>query len=112
MIQALIRIDTRNRGLSPSLCRFVPRATQTPVSATNEPAVLYYAPSIFAALGMSRNTTSLLATSVVGVAMSIATIPAVLYVDKLGWKPVMIVGGVGMFLCHIIITIIFAKNRY
>jgi hypothetical protein len=30
-------------------------------------AVLYYAPSIFAALGMSSNTTSLLATGVVGI---------------------------------------------
>lgn len=40
-------------------------------------AVLYYAPSIFAALGTSSNTTSLLATGVVGVAMFLATIPAV-----------------------------------
>lgn len=39
-------------------------------------AVLYYAPSIFAALGTSSNTTSLLATGVVGVAMFLATIPA------------------------------------
>ena len=73
--------------------------------------VLYYAPSIFAALGQSSNTTSLLATGVVGVAMFLATIPAVMYVDKLGRKPVMIVGGTGMFLCHFIIAIIFAKNQ-
>jgi Sugar (and other) transporter len=32
-------------------------------------AVLYYAPSIFAALGLSSNTTSLLATGVVGIGM-------------------------------------------
>lgn len=36
--------------------------------------MLYYAPSIFAQLGMSNNTTSLLATGVVGVAMFIATV--------------------------------------
>ncbi|MCJ1338023.1 hypothetical protein MMC09_003307 [Bachmanniomyces sp. S44760] len=73
-------------------------------------AVLYYAPSIFNALGTSSNTTSLLATGVVGVAMFIATIPAVLYVDKLGRKPVMIAGGIGMGLCHMIIAVIFARN--
>ena len=73
-------------------------------------SVLYYAPSIFNALGTSSNTTSLLATGVVGVAMFIATIPAVLYVDKLGRKPVMIAGGIGMGLCHMIIAVIFARN--
>ena len=75
-------------------------------------AVLYYAPSIFAALGTSSNTTSLLATGVVGVAMFLATIPAVLYIDKLGRKPVMIAGGIGMAICHMTIAIIFAKNQY
>jgi hypothetical protein len=37
-------------------------------------AVLYYAPSIFQQLGMSSNTTSLLATGVVGIVMFIATV--------------------------------------
>ncbi|KAL8659509.1 MAG: hypothetical protein Q9226_000402 [Calogaya cf. arnoldii] len=75
-------------------------------------AVLYYAPSIFEALGTSSNTTSLLATGVVGVAMFLATIPAVLYIDKLGRKPVMLAGSVGMAFCHFTIAIIFAKNQY
>ncbi|KAL8732237.1 MAG: hypothetical protein Q9181_004038 [Wetmoreana brouardii] len=75
-------------------------------------AVLYYAPSIFEALGTSSNTTSLLATGVVGVAMFLATIPAVLYIDKLGRKPVMLAGSTGMLICHITIAIIFAKNQY
>ena len=72
--------------------------------------MLYYAPSIFTALGQSSNTTSLLATGVVGIAMLVATIPAVLYVDKLGRKPVMLCGALGMAFCHFTIAIIFAKN--
>ncbi|MCJ1270459.1 hypothetical protein MMC22_010356 [Lobaria immixta] len=75
-------------------------------------AVLYYAPSIFAALGTSSNTTSLLATGVVGILLFLATIPAVLYIDKLGRKPVMIAGAIGMGICHITIAVIFAKNQY
>ncbi|KAL9579993.1 MAG: hypothetical protein Q9212_004758 [Teloschistes hypoglaucus] len=75
-------------------------------------AVLYYAPSIFEALGTSSNTTSLLATGVVGVAMFLATIPAVLYIDKLGRKPVMLAGSTGMFICHITIAVIFGKNEH
>lgn len=74
-------------------------------------AVLYYAPSIFAQLGMSSNTTSLLATGVVGVVMFLATIPAVMYIDKLGRKPVLIFGALGMATCHFIIAAIFGKNE-
>ncbi|KAF2720711.1 MFS sugar transporter-like protein [Polychaeton citri CBS 116435] len=67
-------------------------------------AVLYYAPQIFGKLGLNSNTTSLLATGVVGIVMWIATMPAVAYVDKLGRKPVLIVGAIGMGICHVIIA--------
>ena len=75
-------------------------------------AVLYYAPQIFKSLGLSSNTTSLLATGVVGIAMLLATIPAILYIDKIGRKPALIWGAIGMGICHIIIAIIFARNQY
>lgn len=67
-------------------------------------AVLYYAPVIFGTLGLSGNTISLLATGVVGIAMWIATMPAVVYVDKLGRKPILIIGAIGMAICHVIIA--------
>ncbi|KIW07733.1 uncharacterized protein PV09_01663 [Verruconis gallopava] len=67
-------------------------------------AILYYAPQIFSDLGLSSNTVSLLATGVVGIAMFLATIPAVLFVDKLGRKPVLIVGAIGMAMCHLIVA--------
>jgi MFS family permease len=35
-----------------------------------------------------------------------------MYVDKLGRKPVLIVGAIGMATCHIIIAVIFAKNQH
>jgi MFS family permease len=74
-------------------------------------AILYYAPTIFASLGLSSNTVSLLATGVVGIVMFIATIPSVLYIDKLGRKPILTVGAIGMATCHIIVAVVVAKNR-
>ncbi|CAN8100976.1 unnamed protein product [Discula destructiva] len=74
-------------------------------------AVLYYAPTIFKQLGMGSNETSLLATGVVGIVMFVATIPAVLYVDRVGRKPVLAIGAIGMATCHIIIAVIVAKNE-
>ena len=43
--------------------------------------------------------------------MFLATIPAVLYIDKFGRKPVLLAGAVGMVFCHMVIAIIFAKNQ-
>lgn len=91
-------------------------------------AVLYYAPSIFGALGLSSNTTSLLATGVVGIGMSykhflsyynnltntvmfLTTIPMMVYVDRIGRKPVLIAGAIAMGVNHLIIAIIFAKEQ-
>jgi MFS family permease len=75
-------------------------------------AILYYAPTIFTSLGLSSNTISLLATGVVGIAMFLATIPSVLYIDKLGRKPILTIGAIGMGTCHIIIAAIVASYRH
>ncbi|KAF8656245.1 hypothetical protein AX16_002681 [Volvariella volvacea WC 439] len=69
-------------------------------------AILYYAPSIFNALGLTGNTISLLATGVVGIAMFLSTIPAVIWVDKVGRKPVLVSGAFLMATCHIIVAIL------
>ncbi|KAJ9270163.1 hypothetical protein DTO212C5_3657 [Paecilomyces variotii] len=90
----------------------VATVTMTFQQWTGVNAVLYYAPSIFAQLGMSSNTTSLLATGVVGIAMFLATIPAVMYIDRLGRKPVLVVGAIGMASCHFIIAAIFGQNEH
>ncbi|KAK6829699.1 MFS monosaccharide transporter [Apiospora arundinis] len=73
-------------------------------------AILYYAPQIFKGLGLGGTEISLLATGVVGIVMFLATIPAVLWVDRLGRKPVLTIGALGMASCHYIIAILVAKN--
>ncbi|GAB7338044.1 hypothetical protein MBLNU457_4413t1 [Dothideomycetes sp. NU457] len=74
-------------------------------------AVLYYAPQIFKNLGLGSNTVSLLATGVVGIVMFLFTIPAVMYVDKLGRKPVLVSGAWVMAFCHFVIAILVARNQ-
>ncbi|KAF9565274.1 general substrate transporter [Agrocybe pediades] len=74
-------------------------------------AILYYAPSIFNELGLTGNANSLLATGVVGIAMFLATIPAVLWVDKVGRKPVLVSGAFLMAGCHIIVAILTGLFR-
>ncbi|KAF2797086.1 MFS sugar transporter-like protein [Melanomma pulvis-pyrius CBS 109.77] len=74
-------------------------------------AVLYYAPTIFKNLGQSDTSVSLLATGVVGIVMFIATIPAVMWVDSWGRKPTLIIGAIGMAICHFIIAGITASYQ-
>ncbi|KAI0775288.1 general substrate transporter [Trametes elegans] len=74
-------------------------------------AILYYAPSIFEDLGLTGSTNSLLATGVVGIVMFLATIPAVIWVDKLGRKPVLISGAFLMAGCHLIVAVLTGLYR-
>ncbi|OCH94351.1 general substrate transporter [Obba rivulosa] len=69
-------------------------------------AILYYAPFIFQDLGLVGSKNSLLATGVVGIVMFLATIPAVIWVDKVGRKPVLVSGAFIMAACHIIVAVL------
>ena len=50
------------------------------------------------------NTTTLLATGVVGIVEFLFTIPAVLFVDQIGRKKILIAGAAGMAACHFIVA--------
>lgn len=74
-------------------------------------AIIYYAPTVFSGLGLDGNTTSLLATGVVGIVNCVFTIPAILWMDKFGRKKLLIAGGFGMCVCHIIVAAIIGKYQ-
>ncbi|KAJ5594649.1 uncharacterized protein N7459_000857 [Penicillium hispanicum] len=67
-------------------------------------AINYYAPYIFEAMDLPGNTTTLLATGVVGIVEFLFTIPAVLWVDQIGRKKILIAGAAGMAICHFIVA--------
>ncbi|OJJ78688.1 putative MFS monosaccharide transporter [Aspergillus glaucus CBS 516.65] len=61
-------------------------------------------PQIFANLHLGQNTTSLLATGIAGIFEFVFTIPAVLWVDNVGRRTILIAGGIGMAVCHFIVA--------
>ncbi|KAI8883646.1 general substrate transporter [Backusella circina FSU 941] len=69
-------------------------------------SIMYYAPTIFKQAGVGDTASSLIASGVNGVLNVLATIPAVLYIDRLGRRKTMISGaivmGLAMLLCGIV----------
>jgi MFS family permease len=68
-------------------------------------AVIYYANTIFAAAGFDSPTSQSLATLwAVGGVNVVATLGAVMYVDRFGRKPLMVIGSWGMFLSLVLMA--------
>ncbi|CAF2394200.1 unnamed protein product [Rotaria sp. Silwood2] len=61
-------------------------------------SIMYYAPSIFKQAGLSGQRAALLATGINGCVNVLATIPAILFLDKWGRRPILISGAILMSL--------------
>lgn len=61
---------------------------------------------------LGGNTTDLLATGVVGVVEFLFTIPAVMWVDQIGRKKILIAGAAGMAGCHFIVAGIIGSYQH
>lgn len=75
-------------------------------------AINYYAPYIFEDMQLPGNTTTLLATGVVGIVEFLFTIPAVLWVDQIGRKKILMAGAAGMAICHFIVAGIIGSYQH
>ena len=69
-------------------------------------AVLYYAPLMFSNMGASTDS-ALLQTIIVGAANTIFTVVAILTVDRLGRKPLLIIGALIMAVSMIALGLLF-----
>jgi MFS transporter, SP family, galactose:H+ symporter len=68
-------------------------------------AIIYYADTIFAAAGFNDPTSQSLATLwAIGGVNVVATLIAVLWVDRFGRKPLLLIGSTGMFLGLIVVA--------
>ncbi|KIW04689.1 uncharacterized protein PV09_04423 [Verruconis gallopava] len=75
-------------------------------------AIIYYASNVFQSLGLTGGTQALLASGVQGCIFFIFTIPAMFMIDKVGRKPMLIVGSFVMLCCMVIAGVIVAKFRH
>ncbi|XP_072046510.1 solute carrier family 2, facilitated glucose transporter member 10-like [Amphiura filiformis] len=65
---------------------------------TGQVSVLYYAPSVFQALGFESNTSATLATVGLGIVKVLATIGSLLSVDRVGRRSLLLLGATCMML--------------
>ncbi|KAG4440613.1 hypothetical protein IFR05_003930, partial [Cadophora sp. M221] len=72
-------------------------------------AMIYYAPTMFASLGLDGNTTSLLATGVYGIVNCLSTIPALIFIDRVGRRPLLMSGAAGTCISLVIVGAIIAS---
>ncbi|KAJ1989678.1 hypothetical protein H4R33_001972 [Dimargaris cristalligena] len=72
--------------------------------------IMYYAPTIFQQAGLSGTSASLLATGINGCVNILATIPAILYVDRWGRRKTLLSGSTIMGIAYLIIGCIIATK--
>lgn len=69
--------------------------------------IIYYAPTIFGMAGFHSASSSILATVGIGVVNVLSTIFAVCYLDKLGRRPLLLIGIAGMCLSLLGLSLVF-----
>lgn len=65
---------------------------------------MYYAPTVFSALGLNASTNALLATGVLGIVDFVFTFPAVIWLDRFGRRTCLMAGAIGTMVAHVIVA--------
>jgi len=69
-------------------------------------ALLYYGPTLMRVLGMQGDTVTLMVSGGIGIVQFLAVLPAIIYIDQLGRKPLLRWGSAVMCLSHLTIAIL------
>ncbi|MGH9598408.1 MAG: sugar porter family MFS transporter [Terracidiphilus sp.] len=72
--------------------------------------VMYYAPSIFKSAGFG-NSSALLQTSLMGLVNLTFAVISMFYVDRVGRKPLMIIGSIGMSIAMFLMALTFITGH-
>jgi MFS transporter, SP family, galactose:H+ symporter len=73
--------------------------------------VIYYGPQIFQFAGVASNNASILAQTLVGSVNVLLTLVAIFFVDRIGRKPLLYAGIVGMFVALSTLAYAFAQSH-
>ncbi|KAK7691885.1 hypothetical protein QCA50_005289 [Cerrena zonata] len=74
-------------------------------------ALLYYGPTLMKHLGMEDETGTLVVAGGISIVQLIAVFPVILYIDRLGRRPLLRWGSVVMFLSHMTIALLVKQNQ-
>ncbi|KAH9855919.1 general substrate transporter [Lenzites betulinus] len=69
-------------------------------------ALLYYGPTLMHSLGMQGDAVTLLSAGGVGIVQFLAVLPAIVFIDRLGRRPLLRGGSLTMALSHLSIAIL------
>ncbi|KAF6761513.1 monosaccharide transporter [Ephemerocybe angulata] len=69
-------------------------------------ALLYYGPTLVQSIGLKGDTVSLLVSGGIGIVQFLAVLPAIVYIDRLGRKPLMRFGSAIMAASHLSIALL------
>ncbi len=69
--------------------------------------IIYYAPTIFSYAGYKSTTGAILATSVVGVVNMVSTLIVIFLMDRIGRRPLLLIGLIGMIIALAGMGVIF-----
>lgn len=72
-------------------------------------SLLYYGPTIVTSIGIKGNLVTLIVSGGIGIVQFLAVIPAILYLDKWGRKPLLRGGSAMMTLSHLIIAVLIYR---
>jgi MFS family permease len=73
--------------------------------------IMYYAPSIFKSAGFGTDS-ALLQTAIMGLVNLTFAISAMFFVDRVGRKPLMIIGSIGTGISLLLLAITFITNHF
>jgi SP family galactose:H+ symporter-like MFS transporter len=80
------------------------------IPATGINAILYYGPQIFSLAGISSNKSAIFATLLVAITNVLATVIALVLVDRVGRKPLLYVGLGGMTAALLVLSLCFHQH--
>ncbi|KAI0686499.1 general substrate transporter [Cytidiella melzeri] len=69
-------------------------------------ALLYYGPTLMKELGLQGDTVTLMVSGGIGIVQFLSVFPVILYIDRLGRKPLLRYGSVVMCIAHLLIALL------
>ena len=74
--------------------------------------IIYYAPTIFKFAGFNTNQSAIYATNIIGIVNFLMTFVAIAYSDKIGRKPLLYAGLLGVMTSLVVMCLVFAFPLY